>query len=141
MKAITLYQPWASLWLTSRKFHETRGWPTQYRGPLAVHAGKRQPRVQQYGTLLYELCCREFGHQWMDRLPLGAVLGVVELIDCRSTKVCRPLDHEDYVCGNWDPGRYAWQRGGYRLLPAPIPYRGRQGLFEVPDDILARAAA
>lgn len=144
MKAITLYQPWASLWLSTRKVHETRSWATKYRGPLVVHAGKREPRTFHFGGRageapwnLYELCCIEFGYKWMDELPRGAILGVVHLIDCKSTHDQRPVDHEDFLCGNWDIGRYAWKRSGYGLLPEPIPYKGHQGFFEVPDHLVS----
>ena len=49
MKAISLWQPWASLCVLpgpngrAVKTIETRSWPTKYRGPLAVHAAKREP--------------------------------------------------------------------------------------------------
>lgn len=41
MKAITLWQPWASLIACGAKTIETRSWGTPYRGPLAIHASKR----------------------------------------------------------------------------------------------------
>lgn len=34
MKAIRLWQPWASLIALGHKTIETRSWPTKYRGPL-----------------------------------------------------------------------------------------------------------
>lgn len=40
MKAVTLTQPWATLVAIGAKQIETRSWPTNYRGPLAIHAGK-----------------------------------------------------------------------------------------------------
>lgn len=45
MKALTLWQPWASLVALGIKTIETRSWSTQYRGPLAIHAAKRKPDV------------------------------------------------------------------------------------------------
>lgn len=38
MKALTLWQPWASLVALGVKTIETRSWSTGYRGPLAIHA-------------------------------------------------------------------------------------------------------
>lgn len=38
MKALTLWQPWASLVALGVKTVETRSWSTPYRGPLAIHA-------------------------------------------------------------------------------------------------------
>lgn len=42
MKALTLYQPWASLVAIGAKRIETRSWNTKYRGPLAIHVSKRK---------------------------------------------------------------------------------------------------
>lgn len=38
MKAITIWQPWASLLAHRVKTYETRSWATAYRGPIAIHA-------------------------------------------------------------------------------------------------------
>ena len=38
MKAITIWQPWASLLPLNIKLFETRSWATSYRGPIAIHA-------------------------------------------------------------------------------------------------------
>jgi len=40
MKALTISQPYASLIASGEKWVENRSWPTGYRGPLAIHAGK-----------------------------------------------------------------------------------------------------
>lgn len=40
MKALSLWQPWASLVAIGAKTIETRSWSTSYRGPLAIHAAK-----------------------------------------------------------------------------------------------------
>lgn len=39
MKALSLWQPWATLIQVGVKWIETRSWRTAYRGPLAIHAG------------------------------------------------------------------------------------------------------
>lgn len=44
MKAITIWQPWASLLAHGMKQYETRSWATKYRGPIAIHAAKRPVR-------------------------------------------------------------------------------------------------
>ena len=43
MKALTVRQPWASLIAAGVKTIETRSWSSEYRGPLAIHAGKHRP--------------------------------------------------------------------------------------------------
>ena len=50
IKAITIYQPWASLKACGAKKFETRGWATNYRGPIAIHAAK-----QYFGPFACEL--------------------------------------------------------------------------------------
>ena len=43
MKALTIRQPWASLFALGIKQMETRSWDTKYRGPVAIHAGLAMP--------------------------------------------------------------------------------------------------
>ena len=43
---MTLHQPWASLVALGVKTIETRGWSTNYRGPLAIHAAVRRPDME-----------------------------------------------------------------------------------------------
>lgn len=51
MKAITLWQPWASLIAVGAKTIETRGRQTHYRGPLAIHAATRRPGLMHLPPL------------------------------------------------------------------------------------------
>ena len=41
--------------------------------------------------------------------------------------------------GDYAPGRYAWVLADVLPLPRPVPWRGEQGLFEVPDVAIERA--
>lgn len=148
MKAISLWQPWASLWCSDRKIHETRHWPTNHRGWLAVHAAKKKTaaaiekgaaasRDADLAAFL-ELLRDEYGGHWAMELPLGAIVGVVNIVDCVPTEkiVWTPDEFDDRLCGDFSESRFAWRRAEYRLLPHPIPYIGRQGMFDVPDEAL-----
>lgn len=166
MKAISLWQPWASLMVIGAKRIETRHWPTYWRGPLVIHAAKRFGREEQF------LCTREpfitaltkAGIQNHDDLPLGALLGVVDLIGCVKipegtpcqgklfgegvvvSGVKLPPDGDDLSYGNYTPGRYAWVTEHARRFAVPIPYKGSQGFFDVPAELvnaqdIARAGA
>lgn len=44
IKALTVWQPWASLIAHGVKVFETRSWATKWRGPLAIHAAGRWGR-------------------------------------------------------------------------------------------------
>ena len=139
MKAISLWQPWASLWACGRKTYETRSWATNYRGPILVHAAKRIET--DISDALREICEEEFGGHWTVNLPAGALIAVCDRVLCHTTDgaIAAFLDDEERGQGDFGPGRFAWEAFNMRELPAPIPWRGMQQLFEVPDNILTGA--
>ena len=141
IKAITLWQPWASLVVAGHKRFETRSWRTGYRGPLAIHASKREPGHAR------KLACAErtfsnaliaMGLRDLDLWPRGVMLGVVQLATVCTTESIRPtLTFEELAFGDYRNGRYAWKLLNPIPFPEPIPIRGRQGLWNwtVPPDI------
>jgi activating signal cointegrator 1 len=135
MKAITLHQPWASLWLTTAKVHETRTWATNHRGELAVHASKR-PVNWNLPFDLHCVCVDYLGKDYERTLPLGKIIGIVHLIDCYPMHEHGPIDATDRICGDWNPGRFAWKRGEFLAIVRPIPHVGHQRLWNGPEHIL-----
>ena len=142
MKAISLWQPWASLIAVGAKQYETRSWKTDYRGPLLICAslkgiGKGKDRRELLDTLhgpRFQCALLSFGEtpgkiNW--RLPFGQAIAIVDLTACTST-----CDYQiDWIgCeatfGDFSPGRYAWKLENVRAIE-PFPVKGRQGLFEV----------
>lgn len=137
MKTISLWQPWASLWLTPAKIHETRHWKTPYIGPLGVHAAKTIAGPKEVGPEVNLLCVQYFGQGWQKTLPLGKVLGHLYLEGCYPTDEHSPRHHSDLLCGNWTGGRFAWARAegpGPWKLATPIPWKGQQGFWDVPNE-------
>lgn len=145
MRALTLHQPYATLVAIGAKSIETRGWPTEYRGPLAIHAAKT---LHEYAyNVFFHAPCREVlaavGIEEPAQLPLGVVVAVTDLV------AVEPID-VDYLegarrragpvglppfegfFGDYTPGRFAWRLANRRRLPAPIMCRGLQGLWELP---------
>jgi hypothetical protein len=138
MKAISLWQPWASLWCSERKVHETRHWPTSHRGWLVVHAAKKFVKDIDPGEPLREILDDEFGGHWAMDLPTGALVGMVNIVGCVRTEAM-PLGHQstdDYHCGDFSEGRYGWKRAAFHVFDRAIPFRGQQGMFEIPNDLL-----
>lgn len=133
MKALSLWQPWASLWACGRKSYETRSWSTAYGGAVLVHAAKRIET--DISEELREICEDEFGGHWPRELPAGALIAICNRVICKPTEALSP-DRDECAQGNFTPGRYAWDAVGMRELPAPIPWRGMQGLFDVPDHVI-----
>jgi len=139
MKALSLWQPWASLWCSRRKVHETRHWRCSHRGWLLVHAAKRFEKDCDLDDPLRLILDDEFGGHWAKDLPTGALIGTVNVVDCLPTQTLvgdSAASDDDRECGDFAPGRFAWKRDGFRLFDQPIPYRGAQGIFNVPDDLI-----
>ena len=86
MKALTIWQPWASLIACGAKRYETRSWPTKYRGPIAIHAAVKDPkRLPLMGKEAFERTVREeidAGRcpEWCF-MPTGAVIATAELVN------------------------------------------------------------
>ena len=135
MKAISLWQPWATLICIGSKQYETRSWSTKYRGLLAIHAAKR-PIQRLEITDDIESALIRHGER-VARLPLGAILCIVRLIDVVPTEQVVALAASDWrikneeLCfGNYAPGRFAWKMEMVKVAPDPIPAKGAQGLWE-----------
>lgn len=91
----------------------------------------------------------------MECLPRGVILGTVEVVDCLLIVSSPYLEHEgmpflryengpatgvrrlERALGDFTPGRYAWQLESPVAFPEPIPWRGKQGLWNMPDEMLA----
>lgn len=162
MKALTLWQPWATLVMLGVKKVETRGWETKHRGLLVIHAAlvlpknwtpfARSPFVE---ALRPVVGLNKYGAPNLDRLPLGMILGTVKLVDvmpadyavstgvvpygrtrrqqeAEATRLITPVER---AFGNYDePGRFAWFLEDVKPLPMPVPWRGHQRLWNLPDE-------
>lgn len=134
MRAISLWQPWASAIALGWKRIETRHWATTHRGPLAIHAAKRWTHDEREE---WEIACEIHGLP-QDAPPLGALVAVTRLAEIRRTEslLSTGVTLEEQEWGNFGPGRFGWLLTDIAPLPEPIPFRGAQGLFDVPDNIL-----
>jgi hypothetical protein len=133
MRAISLWQPWASAIAVGVKRVETRSWSTSYRGPLAIHAAKRWTWDQQR----FAATEHTVGRLPMQRVPLGAIVAVCRLCDVRPAgEIELAVSPVERLYGNYEPGRYGWLLEDVRALAEPVPFLGRQGFFDVPDELL-----
>ena len=115
VKALSLWQPWASLMYDERKRIETRHWELLYRGPMAIHAAKKVD---------FE-ACRDFGYHPLT-IPRGAVLCVVGVQGC--VRFPHPLAPPDEY-GDFEEGRFGILTTMLKKIPVPIPATGHQGLW------------
>ncbi len=130
MKAITLWQPFASAMAQGIKRNETRAWPTNYRGDVVIVSAIRVPTVWE--------TTEEF-HRLAKTCPRGYALCVVELFDCVETKGIRVAEQER-KWGNYCPGRFAWLTRNVRAFD-PIKVLGRQRIFNLPAAVARQIRA
>jgi hypothetical protein len=81
----------------------------------------------------------EFGDHWARDLPTGALIGMVNVVDCQQAQALfgdAAASDDDRECGDFAPGRFVWKRDEFRRFDQPIPYRGSQGIFNVPDHLI-----
>ena len=158
MKAITIWQPWASLLATGAKLYETRGWATKYRGPIAIHAATKDPMRIPHTEELRRIVAGLGIDPWRD-LPRGAIIATAELVNVWHIVYHPGLDvdeakhidigaesltknkhdphfgdyfvptEKEIAMGDWTPGRYAWELANVKMLPEPISIKGKQGLW------------
>jgi len=126
MKALTLWQPWASLMAYGLKRYETRSWTTDYRGPLAIHAAKTHE-----GLLAGVAFEEALFSQGVRVLPFGAVVCVGELVAVHPTcPLVREISEQERGFGDWRCGRYAWEFVVQEIYPEGVEARGFQGLWD-----------
>lgn len=133
MKCLTICQPYAHLVIHGpeagselahwgRKMYENRTWASDYRGPLAIHAGLSR-------TWLDLDMLPKWGLN-AGRLVFGAILGIVQM----NGSMGRRSATGPWVSGG-DGYVHVYTRV-IRVLEKPVPYKGQQGFFEVPDELL-----
>lgn len=135
MKALSLWQPWASLIAIGAKQYETRSWSTPYRGLLAIHAAKRwtldEARAMKHFLLTFPDLRAALSPDGLLRPPLGAVLCVCKLVDVLPTEEAyRIITHKEWQFGNYSEGRFAWKLELTEVFDPPIRARGAQGLWD-----------
>lgn len=145
-RAISLTQPWASLVAIGAKKHETRCWPTGYRGWLAIHASKGFPRDCQElcASTPFRQALRGAGYRNTKELPRGVVLAVVRLTDCLATaQWAPPIESDEYAFGNYEPidsdngkPRYSFNLEDLRQVRA-FGCKGALGIWKLPQAITA----
>ncbi|WP_374649068.1 ASCH domain-containing protein [Rhizorhabdus sp.] len=109
MKALSIRQPWCHHILHDGKDVENRSWSTRYRGDVLIHASQSLEEDRVF--------IRDYN------LPLGGIVGVVEIVDC-----VQALD------SRWFFGPYGFVLRNARPIEL-IPCPGKLGFFDVPAHV------
>lgn len=131
MRGLTLTQPWASLVALGHKRVETRGWRSNYYGPVLIHAAKGFPKPAQ--VFAAEECAlgRISRH-----LCFSAVVAVAEIVAYQpAEEAALAISGLERRLGDYSPGRWAWSLDNVRALPEPVPAAGHLGLWKVGPEL------
>ncbi|AXQ93171.1 ASCH domain-containing protein [Cereibacter azotoformans] len=118
-KAISIRQPWAWAIINAGKNIENRGWLTNFRGPVCVHAAKGAARAEY--DFAAEFIFRATGSNAPDAPALvdrGGIIGVAEIVDCVRTHP-----------SPWFFGPYGFVLANVRPVEF-IPVKGALGFFD-----------
>lgn len=127
MKALSLWQPWASLMADGRKKIETRHWrpPAWLIGQeLAIHATVKVDRGM----------CASWGYDALT-IPRGCVVAIVRLDDFRKFTADDETNMRQFPEGNYGDfsmGRFGWMCTLIEKLNPPIAVTGHQGIWDWP---------
>lgn len=131
MKVISIIEPWASLIKEKVKYIETRSWKTNYRGKIYIHASlkkvsKKDERINNLISLLKD---KDFKY--------GHIIAEATLVDCiymdEEFLLKIKENNQEYICGEYTLGRYAWVLKDIKELENPIPAKGNLGIWNYND--------
>jgi activating signal cointegrator 1 len=147
LKAISLWQPWASLMAEGLKLNETRPRRWSYSGDLVICSA--QKRIEAI-ELSFDLCRYLWAHrdrfpgysgnvpEILENLPYGKCLAVVSMYACMKTEEVVEtviLTRYEEIMGDYSPGRFVYFTKNCRKLAEPIPFKGKQGVMNLPAEI------
>jgi hypothetical protein len=125
MKALSINQPFAWLIAHGYKDIETRTWHTTFKGRIYIHASKRMDNVPMpYIRRIAPSAADALEAAWPP--TRGCIVGEADIIAC-VTSYKSP----------WFVGPYGFVLANPTAYDKPIPYRGRLGFFEVPENLQA----
>lgn len=128
MKVISIIEPYATLIKEKKKYIETRSWKTTYRGELYIHASRTKiPKNWKDNEEIMSL---------IKDIPLnqGNIICKCNLVDCvymtnEYITNLKNSNYQEYICGNYQVGRYAWILENIEVLKAPIETKGHLGIW------------
>lgn len=92
----------------------------------------------------------------LNKMPTGCIIATAELVECWEihgasmpgsssrdvfiekydssdpnglTWISTWISPQEYIFGNFTPGRYAWEFANMKMLAEPVPAKGMQGLW------------
>ena len=129
MKVLSLTEPYATLIKEKKKRIETRSWKTNYRGELYIHASSTKISGETKSNKELMLL--------LDNLPLnfGHIICKCNLVDCvymtkEYVENIKSNNYQEYICGDYKEGRYAWILENITPLKKPINAKGQLNIWQ-----------
>jgi hypothetical protein len=134
MKVLSLQQPWATLVIIGAKIFETRGWNTNRRGRILIHASKSK----EMGLPVIHLPPFKKFIPDFNSLPFGAIIGEVGIEYTIQTENMRKnlIGTDELEFGDYSTGRWAYRLTNPVAFKAPIPCKGSLSFWDCPEEIL-----
>lgn len=128
MKVLSLTEPYATLIKKGIKCIETRSWKTKYRGCLFIHASSTKPNYNGKSNDFKNIISNM-------NLNFGYIICKCNLVDCiymteEYIKNIKNNNYIEYICGEYEVGRYAWILENIEILDSPIKAKGHLNIWE-----------
>ena len=129
MKVLSIKEPFASLICYGIKKIETRSWKTNYRGEIYIHASLAKYKIDNDKKEKINFLLKD------KDLNYGMIICKAKLIDCIYVdddfvnKI--KLNENEYLCGYYSIGRYAWVLEDIEVLDEKIPVKGHLGIWNL----------
>ncbi len=128
MKVLSLTEPFATLIKEKKKFIETRSWKTNYRGPLYIHASMTKVSKKDLEDVELMSLVED------KKMNFGKIICKCNLIDCvymteKFVNDTHKNKYQEYVCGDYSVGRYAWILENIEPLDTPINAKGQLNIW------------
>lgn len=127
INVLSIKEPFATLIKNKIKFIETRSWRTNYRGELYIHASVTKSILNHKNDDFMELI------KDLNFKP-GYILCKCRLIDCvymteEYIEDIKKNHYQEYICGRYEVGRYAWVLDDIEVLEEPILAKGKLSIW------------
>ena len=124
VKAITIWEPYASSIANGKKKYETRTWKTNYRGPIVIHASARKMSKEHVAL------AQKVG---IINPKYSRVVAIADLIDCiqMTEDFISKQNTTEISLGNWHVGNYAWKLDNVKIINSEEIIKGQQGMWNL----------
>lgn len=129
MKVLSIREPYATLIKEEIKTIETRSWKTNFRGDIIIHSCKGKYSINDKIKNIVD----------KNKLQYGKMICIAKIVDCilideEFVNKLKEENYTNYLCGDYNLGRYAWILKDIREIKTPIEISGQLGLWNYEGD-------